>query len=111
MFASSFRTVLRPLVCHVIHAMLDDKLIEVFGFPRPSRIIRKLVASALRMCTRLSGWLLSRKEPRLRAELAQRSYAAGYEIGRIGPLYQQSRRRKPSYDTGTDCRRKLVSAC
>ncbi len=65
MFASWFRNVSRPLVRHVIHAILDDKLIEVFGFPRPPRIIRKLVASALRMRARLSGWLPPRKEPRL----------------------------------------------
>jgi hypothetical protein len=87
MLASWFRNVSRPLVRHVIHAILDDKLIEVFGFPRPSRIIRKLVASALRMRVRLSGWLPPRKDPRLRTELPHRSYAAGYEIGRLGPLY------------------------
>ncbi|MGH8502162.1 MAG: oxygenase MpaB family protein [Gammaproteobacteria bacterium] len=85
MFAAWFPWLPRPLVRRVIHALLDDTLIEAFGFPRPSRIMRGLVTGSLRLRGRLSGWLPVRQQPRLRTELIHRSYPAGYEIGRLGP--------------------------
>jgi hypothetical protein len=56
MFAAWFPWVLRPLARRLIHATLDDALIEAFGFPRPSKPMRRLVASGLRLRGRFS-WL------------------------------------------------------
>lgn len=91
MFAAWFPWLPRPLVRRVIHALLDDGLIEAFGFPQPSRIMRRLVTRSLRLRGRMSGWLPSRRKPRLRTELIHRSYPEGYEVRRLGPSYQRSR--------------------
>ena len=48
LFVSWFPAVLAPVVRSVIHALLDDPLLEAFGFPRPSRAMRWLVAAGLR---------------------------------------------------------------
>jgi hypothetical protein len=80
-----FPYLLRPLVRRVIRAVLDDAIIEAFGFPRPSSIMRRLVTRSLQLRGRLSGWLPARQQPRLCTELRHRSYPAGYEIGRLGP--------------------------
>ena len=54
MFASWFPRVLRPLVRRSMYALLDDPVIEGFGFPRPSPALRGLVHGALRLRARVS---------------------------------------------------------
>jgi hypothetical protein len=91
MFASWFPKVMRPLVRRAIYALLDNALIEAFGFLRPSRIMRRLVASTLWLRGRFSGWFPAKQQPRLRTELRHPSHAAGYEIAHLGPSYRSSR--------------------
>ena len=43
MFLGWFPRPLRPLVRPAIYAMMDDAMIAGFGFPRPSRLMRRLV--------------------------------------------------------------------
>lgn len=76
---------LAPVVRAIIHALLDDPLLEAFGFPRPSRLMRVLVRGGLRV---RAGWLRllpSRQSPRLRTESPHRSYPGGYTIEHLGP--------------------------
>ena len=40
LFLSWFPRITRPLVRRVIYGSMDDALIEAFGFPRPSRLMR-----------------------------------------------------------------------
>jgi hypothetical protein len=53
LFVSWFPKLAAPLVRSAIHAMLDDSLIEAFGFPRPSAFMLRLVPAALRGCENL----------------------------------------------------------
>jgi uncharacterized protein (DUF2236 family) len=85
LFARWLPRPLAPLVRSTIHALLDDPLLEAFGFPRPSRLMRRLVPAALRLRGRLARFLPARRRPRLRTELGHRSYPAGYTIERLGP--------------------------
>jgi hypothetical protein len=94
MFAAWFPWVLRPLARRLIHATLDDALIEAFGFPRPSKPMRRLVASGLRLRGRFSGWLPRKKQPRLRTEMPHRTYPEGYKLESLGPSQGQSREEK-----------------
>jgi ER-bound oxygenase mpaB/B'/Rubber oxygenase, catalytic domain len=43
LFVSWFPRFLAPVVRSAIYALLDDRLIEAFGFPEPSRLMRRLV--------------------------------------------------------------------
>ena len=85
MFASWFPRLSGPLVRRVIYALLDDAVIEGFGFPRPSPAMRRAVALALKLRARLAGWLPARRRPRLRTEMRHRSYPGGYRIEELGP--------------------------
>jgi len=85
LFASWLPRFLAPVVRSAIYALLDDRLIESFGFPQPSRLMRRLVPGALRLragCVRLLPPL---KEPRLRTEMGHPTYPQGYVIERLGP--------------------------
>ncbi len=85
LFASWFPRVTRPLVRRAIYALLDDPLIKAFGFPQPSRAMRRLVTSALKMRAYCLPWLPRRQRPLLRTEMRQRSYPHGYQVERLGP--------------------------
>jgi hypothetical protein len=85
LFASWFPRVLYPLVRRAIYALLEDALIEGFGFPRPSPAMRRLVQGALRLRARLLRWMPARRSPRLRTEMKHPSYPQGYRIEELGP--------------------------
>jgi hypothetical protein len=85
MFATWFPRPLRPLVRRSMYALMDEPLIEGFGFPRPSRPMRWLVQRGLRLRARLLRWLPARKRPSLRTEMRHRSYPRGYCLEELGP--------------------------
>ena len=85
MFARWFPRIARPLVRRAIYALLDDPVIDGFGFPRPSPTLRGLIAGVLRLRARVLCWLPARRRPRLRTEMRHRSYPHGYRIEELGP--------------------------
>ena len=85
LFASWFPRFLAPVVRSAIYALLDDRLIESFGFPQPSRLMRRLVPGALRLRARFVRLLPPLKEPRLRTEMGHPTYPQGYVIEHLGP--------------------------
>ena len=85
LFASWFPRPFAPLVRSAVYALLDDPLLEAFGFPRPSRLSRWLVPASLRLRGRLVRFLPRRRRPRLRTEGSHRSYPEGYAIEALGP--------------------------
>ena len=85
MFAAWFPRPVRPLVRRAMYALMDEALIEGFGFPRPSRPMRWLVHKGLRLRARVLRWLPARKRPSLRTEMRHRSYPEGYKIEELGP--------------------------
>jgi hypothetical protein len=85
MFANWFPRLSRPLVRQAMYAMLDDAVIEGFGFPRPSPLTRVLVPGSLRLRGRLLRLLPPRRRPRLRTGMRHRTYPGGYTIETLGP--------------------------
>jgi hypothetical protein len=85
MFASWFPRPIRPLVRRSMYALMDEPLIEGFGFPRPSRPLCWLVHGGLRARARVLRWLPARRQPLLRTEMKHRSYPVGYQIDELGP--------------------------
>ena len=85
LFVSWFPAFTRPLGRRAIYAIMDDALIEAFGFPRPSRSMRGIVHGTLKLRGWLSGLLPQRKKPRLRTEMGHPSYPNGYVIEHLGP--------------------------
>jgi hypothetical protein len=68
-----------------VYALMDDRLLEAFGFPRPSATMRKLVEGALRTRSRFVRLLPERGKPRLRSEMKHRTYPDGYRTEELGP--------------------------
>jgi hypothetical protein len=85
LFLSWFPRFLHPVGRPAIYALMDDPLIEAFGFPRPSPLMRRLVTEALRARAKVLRWLPPRTKPRLRTEMKHYTYPRGYVIERLGP--------------------------
>jgi ER-bound oxygenase mpaB/B'/Rubber oxygenase, catalytic domain len=85
LFVSWFPRFISPLVRSAIHSLLDDPLIDAFGFPRPSRFVRWVVSGALRLRARVAGLFPPRRHARLRTETRHPSYPEGYVIEQLGP--------------------------
>jgi hypothetical protein len=71
----------RPLV----HALLDEPLLDALGFPRPSPRLRRVAEGAVRARSRAVGVMPARRSPRLRTLERNRSYRDGYELEKLGP--------------------------
>jgi hypothetical protein len=85
LFCSWFPRVLAPVVRGAMVALMDEPLLEAFGFPRPSRPMRALVTGGLRLRAKVLRWLPPRRQPRHRTAMRQRSYPHGYVIEQLGP--------------------------
>jgi hypothetical protein len=64
---------------------MDEPLLRAFGFPEPGPTMRRAVAAALRLRSRVVRRLPERSSPRLRSELHHRSYPNGYTTEQLGP--------------------------
>jgi hypothetical protein len=71
----------RPL----IHALLDEPLLDALGLPRPRPALRRTVEGAVRVRSRAVRHLPPRRRPRLRTLERHRSYPDGYELELLGP--------------------------
>jgi ER-bound oxygenase mpaB/B'/Rubber oxygenase, catalytic domain len=85
LFVDWFPKILAPVVRSAIHVLLDDLVIDAFGFPRPSRLMRVLVPGALRLRAQAGRLLPARRYPRLRTEIGHPTYPDGYVIEHLGP--------------------------
>jgi hypothetical protein len=85
LFAAWFPRVFTPLVRYGIYAMLDDAMIEAFGFPLPLPFTRRLASGALRLRGRLVRWLPPRRTPHFFTDERNRTHPRGYEISQLGP--------------------------
>jgi hypothetical protein len=85
LFLSWFPRWTAPLVRPAIHALMDEPILEAFGFSKPSWLTRRAVELALRARAVALRCLPSRATPVLRTAMNHPSYPAGYRIAEIGP--------------------------
>jgi ER-bound oxygenase mpaB/B'/Rubber oxygenase, catalytic domain len=71
----------RPL----IYAAMDDRLLDAFGFPKPSAAVRRIVEGLIRFRGRLIRLLPERRRPQLLTTKRHRSYPDGYRLNDLGP--------------------------
>jgi hypothetical protein len=69
----------------MIHALLDDPLLDAFGFPRPPRVLRASMEGAIKLRGRILRVMPERSRPRMRTEMRHRTYPNGYHIDQLGP--------------------------
>lgn len=68
-----------------IYALLDESLIEAFGFPPPSPFMRRLTERALQLRGLLFSLMPERTQPKIRTQMKHRTYPHGYQIETLGP--------------------------
>lgn len=73
-----------PLGRPLIHAMMDDHLLEAVGLPKPHPAVRRLVESAVRLRGRIVRRLPARQTPRLITRQRHPTYPRGYTIDELG---------------------------
>jgi hypothetical protein len=85
MFLDWFPGLPRRLGAPAIHALMDEPLLEAFGFAPPPRAVRTAVETALRARARAVALLPPRRRPRLRVERRTRTYGRNWRLEELGP--------------------------
>jgi ER-bound oxygenase mpaB/B'/Rubber oxygenase, catalytic domain len=85
MFLAWFPGLPNRFGAQAIHALMDEPLLEAFGFTRPPAALRRAVESALRARARLVALLPPRQSPRLRTRRRTRTYGRRWELEELGP--------------------------
>ena len=88
-FASWFPAPLGPLVDTAIYALLDEPVLDAFGYPHPSPAMRRCVEGVLKLRARVVRHLPRRRRPRLLTATRHRSYPHGYHVDQLGAAAQQ----------------------
>jgi ER-bound oxygenase mpaB/B'/Rubber oxygenase, catalytic domain len=74
-----------PVVRQMSYSLMDDALLDAFGFPHPSRAVRALVRRSLAARGRAIRFLPPRRRPMYARQQPQvRTYPDGYELDRLG---------------------------
>lgn len=87
-----------------VYAMMDDRLIEAFGFPKQPIFLQKLVAFGLRLRGRFIRLLPPRRAPRLLTQMKNRTYPNGYEIEQLGPPPERQRELAATWQPDSDAK-------
>jgi hypothetical protein len=85
MFLDWFPRVPRALGRQLVHALLDEPLLDALGLARPPVRVRRAAEAAVRGRSRAVRMLPPRRRPRLRTLERHRTYRDGYQIEALGP--------------------------
>lgn len=98
LFTGWYPRALAPVVHRAIYALLDDTMLEAFGFPRPHPLLSRTVSGSLALRGRLVRFLPARRQPHFFTDGRNRTHPKGYAIAGLGPdrLRDAERRKQPS---------------
>ena len=85
MFLAWFPGLPKRFGAQAIYALMDDALLDAFGFPKPPRAVRSAVESALRTRGRLVARFPARRRPRLRTRRRTKTYGRAWQLEGLGP--------------------------
>lgn len=71
-----------------ISALLDDRMLDAFGFEHPHPLLRNVVGNSLKIRSKLLNFLPQTKQSKFYIDSPIRSYPDGYEIGDVGASSQ-----------------------
>jgi hypothetical protein len=99
LFASWYPRFAAPFVHYSIYALLDDAMIQAFGFPKPLPGTRAALGGMLRARGALMRVMPPRRTPHFFTDNPNRTHPSGYEIGALGPprLVDAERRARESH--------------
>ncbi len=85
LFASWVPRVVSPVVRYGIYAMLEERMIESFGFPKPLPLTRAMLGATLRARGRFVRRLPPRRRAHFFTDAKNRTHSGGYRIEELGP--------------------------
>jgi hypothetical protein len=68
-----------------IYSLMDERLLDAFGFPHPPDALRRAVETSLRARGRLVARLPARRRPRRRTLRRTRTYGRAWQLEQLGP--------------------------
>ena len=84
LFLSWYPRPLRPLIRLAVFALLEERLLDAFGYPHPPAWFRSLLEVALKLRARVVALLPRRTRPRLVTQEKHRAYPGGYRLEQLG---------------------------
>lgn len=84
LFLSWFPRWMRPLLKPGVYAMLDEKMLDAFGFEHPPQWLRNFVANSLKFRGKFLNLLPPLKQAQFFIDSPIPSYPGGYELGNLG---------------------------
>jgi ER-bound oxygenase mpaB/B'/Rubber oxygenase, catalytic domain len=84
LFLSWYPALLRPLIRPAVLALLDDELLDAFGYRHPPAWLRSGLDLALRARARIVARLPRRRRPHLITQRRHRGYPGGYRLEQLG---------------------------
>ncbi|MBD2297329.1 DUF2236 domain-containing protein [Nostoc sp. FACHB-87] len=85
LFLSWFPWWMRKPLKPIVYALLDETMLDAFGFEHPSPLLRSFMVKILKFRARLMHWLPPRTQTNFYIDSPIRSYPNGYEIANVGP--------------------------
>jgi hypothetical protein len=85
MFLAWFPGLPKRFGAKAIYALMDETLLDAFGFPHPPRALRGAVETSLSARARLVALLPPRRRPRLRTRRRTRTYGREWKLEGLGP--------------------------
>jgi hypothetical protein len=85
MFLAWFPWLPKRFGAQAIYALMDEQLLDAFGFPHPPWPLGRALEAALRARGRVVALLPSRRRPRLRTGRRTRTYGKRWELEELGP--------------------------
>ncbi len=84
LFLSWFPKWMGKLLKPLTYALLDDTMLDAFGFPHPSPLLRQNVTNILKLRGKVLQFLPARNQPNFFIDYPTRTYPNGYEISHLG---------------------------
>jgi hypothetical protein len=85
LFLSWFPGLPKRFGAPAIYALMDERLLDSFGFRHPPHALRTAVETSLRARGRLVALLSARRRPRHRTERRTRTYGREWHVEELGP--------------------------
>ena len=85
MFLSWFPGLPQRFGSRAIYALMDERLLDAFGFPHPPHAVRTAVETSLRARGRLVAQLPARRSPHHRTLRRTKAYGREWRLEELGP--------------------------
>jgi len=72
-------------VNYSIYALLDDDMLQAFGFPKPLPLTRPMIRADLKLRGAFIRWLPPRRQPHFFTDNPNLTHPKRYEIHKLGP--------------------------